>query len=58
MAHGPWSVNLVNFQQHLLFSLDPDITVPILTFQINVFYEIIHYSPSAMAVRPEMIPLQ
>ena len=33
VAHGPWSVNLVDFQQHLLFSLGPHITVPILAFQ-------------------------
>ena len=32
VAHGPWSVNLVDFQQHLLFSLGPHITVPTLAF--------------------------
>ena len=32
VGHGPWSVNLVDFQQHVLFSLGPHITVPILAF--------------------------
>ena len=41
VAHGPWSVNLVDFQQHLLFSLRPHITVPILAFQIDAFDRII-----------------
>ena len=36
VAHGPWSVNLVDFQQHLLFSLGPHITVPILAFQTDI----------------------
>ena len=29
IAHGPWSLNLVDFQQHLLCSLCPHITVPL-----------------------------
>ena len=33
VAHEPWSVNFVAFQQHLLFSHSPHITVPILAFQ-------------------------
>ena len=33
VAHRPWSVNLVDFQQHLVFSLRPHITVPILASQ-------------------------
>ena len=33
VAHSPWSVNLGDFQQHLLFSLRFHITVPILAFQ-------------------------
>ena len=33
VAHGPWSVDFVDFQQHLLFSLRPRITVPTFAFQ-------------------------
>ena len=33
VAHGPCNVNLVDFQQHLFFSLRPHNTVPILAFQ-------------------------
>ena len=33
VAHGPWSVSLVDFQPHVLFSLLPHITVPILAVQ-------------------------
>ena len=36
VAHGTWSVNLVDFQQHLLFSLGPHIKVSILAFQSYV----------------------
>ena len=35
VVHGPWSVSLVDFQQHLFFSLRPHITDPFLAFQIN-----------------------
>ena len=37
VAHGPWNVNLVDFQQYLLlqFSLRPQITVPMKAFQIR-----------------------
>ena len=35
VAHGPWNVNLFDFQQHLLFSLCPHITVPILASQMG-----------------------
>ena len=40
VARGPWSVNLVDFQQHLLFSLRPHITVPILAFQKTQIVEV------------------
>ena len=33
VAHGPWSVSFTDFQQHLLFSHRPHISVPILAFQ-------------------------
>ena len=33
VAHGPRSVSLVDFQQHLLISLRPHITVPIMVFK-------------------------
>ena len=36
VAHGPWNVSLVDFQQHLLFSLCPYTTVPILATQNGV----------------------
>ena len=40
VARGPWSVNLVDFHQHLLFSFRPHITVSILAFQRS-FFEIL-----------------
>ena len=33
VSHVPWNVNLVDFQQTVLFNLGPHITVPILAFQ-------------------------
>ena len=36
VAHGPRSVDVVEFQQHLLLNLRPHITVPMLAFQIHL----------------------
>ena len=33
VGHGPWNVNFVDFQQHLLFRLRPHITIPVSAFQ-------------------------
>ena len=41
VAHGPWNVNLVDFQQHLLFSLGLHITVPISAFHNHFSEDII-----------------
>ena len=38
VAHGPWSVNLVDFLHYLLLSLCRCITAPILAFQILIGY--------------------
>ena len=41
VAHGPWRVNLVDFQQDLLFSHGPHIIVPILAFQTTTRINIV-----------------
>ena len=42
VANGPWDVNLVDFEQHLLLNLRPHITVPILAFQTD-FHNICNF---------------